>query len=184
MNLSDYHIDKSWTLFLDRDGVINERLVDDYVKTWQEFEFLPGVKEALAKLAKIFGRIIIVSNQQGIGKGLMTEQDLEYIHAEMLAEIEEASGRLDAIYFCPELKENDPECRKPNPGMAYQAQQDFPEIDFGKSLMVGDSESDMAFGKRLGMQCVFIGAREKNTKHNSILHFKSLKDLSSFLSFA
>ena len=154
-NLSDYPIDKSWTLFLDRDGVINRRLLDDYVKRWDEFEFLPGVKEAIAKLSRIFGRVVIVSNQQGIGKGLMTEKDLDHIHSMMVHEIEEAGGRIDAIYHCPELKEKNPECRKPKPGMALQAQKDFPEIDFEKSVMIGDSESDIEFGKRLGMLTVF-----------------------------
>lgn len=149
-------IDKTWTLFLDRDGVINKRLPGDYVKKWEEFEFLPGVKEALAKLSDRFQRIVLVSNQQGIGKGLMTEADLKETHLKMTAEIALAGGRLDAIYFCPELASNDPECRKPRPGMAYQAQKRFPEIDFSKSIMVGDSESDMEFGLNLGMQCFFV----------------------------
>ena len=72
MNLQDLKIDRGWTLFLDRDGVINRRIVDDYVKSWDQFKFLPGVPDAIKRLAGVFGRIIVVSNQQGIGIGLMT----------------------------------------------------------------------------------------------------------------
>ncbi len=177
-NLSHYPIDQSWTLFLDRDGVINKRLVDDYVKIWEEFEFLPGVKEAINKLSKMFGRIIIVSNQQGVGKGLMTEDDLKEIHSKMITEIEEAGGCIDAIYYCPELKENNPECRKPMPGMALQAQKDFPEIDFDKSIMVGDSPSDMEFGIHLGMVTVFVGEEYYIQEINSEFVFKNLQAFS------
>lgn len=157
MNLRNYHIDKSWTLFLDRDGVINKRLPGDYVKEPAEFEFLPGVLESIAAFSKLFGRIIIVTNQQGIGKGLMTENDLQKVHQHMLSEIEAAGGHIDAVYHCPGLAEDDPPCRKSNPGMALQAKEDFPEIDFGKSVMIGDSESDMEFGRRLGMKCILVG---------------------------
>jgi len=148
-----------WTLFLDRDGVINRRLVDDYVKSWEEFEFLPGVLEAIAIFSRIFKRIFIITNQQGIGKGLMTEADLQDIHEKMLKEIQAAGGRIDSIYYCPSLaKENSPR-RKPNPGMAWMAEKDFPDIEFSKSVMAGDSKSDMEFGRRAGMHCVFIGEK-------------------------
>jgi len=151
-----------WTLFLDRDGVINHRLVDDYVKSWEEFEFLPGVLEAIALFSKNFKHIFIITNQQGIGKGLMTEVDLQDIHEKMLKEIQAAGGKIDSIYFCPSLaKENSP-MRKPNPGMARKAKEDFPDIEFSKSIMVGDSKSDMEFGKNAGMYCVFIGERPNN----------------------
>lgn len=144
-------ISKDWTLFLDRDGVINRRLVGQYVCKWSEFEFLPGVPEAIEFFKFFFGKIVIVTNQQGIGKGLMTEADLEQIHQQMQAII-----GVDAIYHCPDLAADQAFCRKPNPGMAFQAQTDFPEIDFAKSLMVGDSASDMAFGALLGMKLILI----------------------------
>lgn len=150
-------IDSSWTLFLDRDGVINKRIVDDYVKHYDEFEFLDGVLEALKLLNPVFDRIVVVTNQQGIGKGVMTERDLLAIHEHMLAKVFTEGGRIDAVFHCSELAENDPQCRKPNTGMAFEAIDRFPEIDFQKSLMIGDSDSDMIFGERMGMQCVFIG---------------------------
>lgn len=158
MNLDHYHINKNWSLFLDRDGVINHRIVDDYVKTPAEFKFIGGVPSAIATLNKVFGRIFIVTNQQGIGKGLMTVNDLEIVHGFMIKEITKVRGSLDQIYFCPELAESNHADRKPQMGMALKAKQDFPEIDFAKSIMVGDSLSDMEFGKNAGMINVFVTA--------------------------
>lgn len=156
MNLKDLMIDKSWTLFLDRDGVINRRIVDGYVHKWEEFEFLPGVLDSIKIFAGIFGRIIVVSNQQGIGKGLMTENELTDVHSRMVAEIEKTGGRIDGIYHCPFLEKDHSFLRKPSVGMALKARKDFPEIHFRKSVMAGDSLSDMLFGKRLKMYTVFL----------------------------
>jgi D-glycero-D-manno-heptose 1,7-bisphosphate phosphatase len=153
-----YHIDSNWTLFLDRDGVINKRPPGDYIKKWAEFEFLPGVREALKILAGKFDRIIVITNQQGIGKGLMTKEDLENIHANMKAAIAENGGRIDAVYYCPDLATDAYNCRKPSTFMAEQAKKDFPEIDFPKSMMVGDTLSDMEFGRNAGMKTVFINS--------------------------
>lgn len=150
-------IDKTWTLFLDRDGVINVRLIDDYVKNINEFEFLPGVLKAFKIFAEKFGRIIIVTNQQGIGKGLMTLQDVDAVHDFMLKAIESQQGRVDKIYVCPQLKSDPNNFRKPSPRMAYMAQHDFPEIDLEKSIMIGDSNSDIEFGRNAGMQTILIG---------------------------
>lgn len=143
------------TLFLDRDGVINKHLPDDYVKSWEEFEFLPGVLDALVLLSEIFPHIVVVTNQRGVGKGLMTENDLTSIHETMLSVIQKNGGRIDKIYYCTDLS-NESFNRKPNSGMAYQAKKDFPNIDFEKSMMVGDSDSDMEFGNRLGMKTILI----------------------------
>ena len=148
--------DKTWTLFLDRDGVINVKPPEDYVKRWEEFCFIPGTLEAIRKLAGIFGKVIVVTNQQGIGKGLYTPADLEFIHSNMLEKINESGGRIDRIYYCPDLAAYNPPCRKPNTGMAYQAKEDHPQIDFKKAVMVGDSISDMEFGKDLGMYLVYV----------------------------
>ncbi|MCX6286359.1 MAG: HAD family hydrolase [Bacteroidetes bacterium] len=158
MSLKDLKIDKTWTLFLDRDGVINQRLVDDYVRIWEQFEFKPGVKEALKELSCIFGRIVVVSNQQGVGKGLMSESDLEEVHGRMISVVSTAGGRIDAVFFCPALEGEKSFNRKPNIGMALQSRKRFPEIRFRQSVMVGDSLSDMIFGKRVGMKTVFLSA--------------------------
>jgi histidinol-phosphate phosphatase family protein len=156
MNLQHLKIDRNWTLFLDRDGVINRRIVDDYVKTWDQFEFLPGVVDALKQFHQAFGRIIVVSNQQGVGKGLMNEQDVISVHSRMMAEIELAGGKVDAVFFSPHLRSERSVMRKPNVGMALKARRQFPEIRFNHSVMAGDSLSDMIFGKRAGMKTVLI----------------------------
>jgi histidinol-phosphate phosphatase family protein len=148
-------IDKTWTLFLDRDGVINHEKHKDYIHTWDEFVFYDGVQEAIAVFAKRFNRIIIVTNQRGIGKGVTQLQDVELIHKNMVAEIEKTGGRIDAIYFCPDTEETSPN-RKPNRGMGLQAVKDFPEIDLAKSIMIGNTSSDMQFGRNLGVKTIFL----------------------------
>jgi histidinol-phosphate phosphatase family protein len=148
-------IDRHWTLFLDRDGVVNEEKKDSYVFHYGEFRFYHQAKEALGIFASIFGRIIIVTNQRGVGKGLMTTEELEIIHDKMRTEIEQAGGRIDRIYFADSL-DNDHPLRKPNPGMAFAARTDFPEIDFDRALMVGNNLSDMEFGRHAGMYTVFL----------------------------
>ena len=142
-------------LFLDRDGVINRHRPDDYVKTWEEFEFLPGILKTLAVWNKRFKNILVVTNQRGVGKGLMSEVTMLDIHWRMIAEIEQHGGRIDKIYYCTDLNNDSPN-RKPNIGMALQAKADFPDIDFAKSIMVGDSESDMEFGRRAGMKIMNV----------------------------
>ncbi len=152
-------IDRSWSLFLDRDGVINRRIVGGYVQTPEEFVFLPGVLKSLAFFGKAFGKIIVVTNQQGIGKGLMDEKQLEAVHQKMLREVKKAGGRIDAVFYCPDLTSKPENCRKPSPYLAREAQKMFPEIDFSRSVMAGDSESDMAFGKNAGMFTVYVGTQ-------------------------
>lgn len=160
--LNQLPIDKTWTLFLDRDGVINLHYPNDYVKKWEEFFFLEGVLDALKDLSQIFRRVIVVTNQQGVGKALMSNKDLEYIHAEMLREVRKYGGRIHAIYAATDLIANDTKhLRKPATGMAKQAKKDFPEIDFSKSIMVGDTGSDMQFGKNAGMITVYVGDEQK-----------------------
>ncbi len=149
------------TLFLDRDGVINQRIPGDYIKTVAEFQFLPGALEAIVEFSNHFDFIFIITNQQGIGKGLMTEKQLDEVHQHMLVAIDKAGGRIDQVYYCPKLAAQNPICRKPNPGMAHQAKADFPEIIFETSLMVGDSISDMEFGLNLGMGTAFISGKEE-----------------------
>jgi histidinol-phosphate phosphatase family protein len=154
--LKDYTFDSRWTLFLDRDGVINVQLPGDYVREPVMFRFIEGVREAIAGLSDIFGRIVIVTNQQGIGKGLMTEADLGEVHRYMQAGITLSGGSISAVYHSPHLEGERNEFRKPGTGMAMLAKRDFPEIDFGFSVMVGDTPTDMEFGSRLGMLRVLI----------------------------
>ena len=160
-----FRIDPGWTLFLDRDGVINRRIPMAYVTKWEEFIFLDGVLEALAKLASRFQTICIVTNQAGIEKELMTHEMLAEVHHQMLDYILYHGGRIDEIYYCPYTATLDPLCRKPNPGMALEAKKDFPHIEFKRSLMVGDSDSDIVFGNQLGMKTILVGDNPEAMSH-------------------
>lgn len=151
-----FHFPPSTFLFLDRDGVLNTHLLGDYVRSWDMWEWLPGVLETMPLLAQRFQRIFLVSNQQGVGKGLMSQADLEDIHRRMVADIEAAGGRIDAIYTCTDLAESNSPNRKPAIGMALQAQKDFPEVEFHRSVMVGDNITDMLFARNAQMRAVFV----------------------------
>ena len=148
-------IDPSWTLFLDRDGVLNRR-IDGYVQHPEALEIFPYVPQTLAVFTKLFKHIIVVTNQQGIGKGLMSEEDLRRVHAHLQAQVAAAGGRIDAIFHAPDLADRPSVDRKPNVGMGLKAKKAFPDINFKKSIMVGDTFTDILFGKRLGMKTVWI----------------------------
>ena len=143
-------IDKSWTLFLDRDGVINDEKQYDYIKTWEGFIFLPGVKEAIKTFTEKFGYIFIITNQRGVSKGITKPEDLEEMHKNMTAEIIKAGGKITKLYYCIDMDDASPN-RKPNTGMGLQAQKEFPKIDFSKTVMIGNTISDMEFGRNLGI---------------------------------
>jgi len=173
--------DKSWSLFLDRDGVINEKIENNYIKNWSEFSFTYKARESLAILSTFFNKIFIVTNQRGVGKGLMTEKDLILIHKKMLKSIKAKSGRIDNIYYCIDILDSS-EFRKPNIGMALKAKTDFPSIDFRKSVMVGDSETDMIFGKTLGMKCFRINSNQiLKEMHHFDEKFESFFECSKFI---
>lgn len=142
-------------LFLDRDGVINAHRPDDYVKSLDEFIFLPDALEALCHLSHHFTHVIVVTNQRGVGKGKMSESSLNEVHTYLMRQVEEAGGKIDAIYYSIHLDDDHPN-RKPNGGMAFEAKNEFPEIDFEKSIMIGDSRSDIEFGRRLEMTTILI----------------------------
>jgi histidinol-phosphate phosphatase family protein len=177
-------VNREWTLFLDRDGVINKRIEGGYVTTPDQFEFLPGVTEAIARFSSKFGKIIVVSNQQGIGKGVMTEDDLTAIHRMMTGKVKEAGGRIDAIYFAPQRASHRSFLRKPAIGMALKAKKDFPGISFRTSIMAGDTISDMRFGRRAGMHTIFIAddpAQARNFPSLIDLRFPDLRSFASVL---
>jgi len=180
MSLSNLKIDKGWTLFLDRDGVINKRIVGGYVTSRDEFILLEGVEKAMSIFEGIFGKIIVVSNQQGIGKGLMTNEQVNEIHDKLLRLVQRAGGRIDAIYYSPHLESERSDMRKPGSGMALRAREDFPEIRFAQSLMAGDTLSDMEFGRRLGMKTVLLsGNKQDKQKGGKIIDY-NFHDLITF----
>lgn len=144
-------------VFLDRDGVLNRKLPEGrYAKDRKDLQLLPGAAEALAKLNG--GRtVILVTNQRGIGLGLMTQSELTKLHDEFRKDLAHRGARLDAIYFCPHDPSRQPcLCRKPETGLFEQAMRDFPEVSGENSLVIGDSLSDIQAGVRMRMRTVFI----------------------------
>ena len=169
------------TVFLDRDGVLNQKLPEGrYVGSGEDFHLLPGVPQAIASLNRAGLRVVVVSNQRGIALGLHTAADVLAIHAKLQALLQQSGAHLDAFYFCPHDK-NECNCRKPLPGLFEQAQADFPDITAESSLMIGDSWSDIEFGRRLGMVTIFIEGDPKLQKSGAEaareladLHYPSL----------
>ena len=180
--MSKIKVDESWTVFLDRDGVINKNIDGGYVTTFEEFEFLPDALVSLRFLGQVVGPVVVVTNQQGIGKELMTKDELYEIHDKMLEEVRANDGRIDRVYFCPDLEDDESPCRKPEVGMGLWAKRDFPQIDFNKSIMVGDKLSDMRFGLTLGMECFMVTEKEIDPK-TGIKTIPSLFDLLQHLDF-
>ena len=152
-----------WTLFLDRDGVINERNFGGYITKYEDIIFRPGSLESIAILRSYFKRIIVVTNQQCVAKGLISESELDMIHEKMCNDIKKAGGYIDEVLVAKELKNQFPFHRKPNSTMALMAKDQFEDIQFEKSMMVGDTDSDIEFGKNLGMKTVLVKSAEKTT---------------------
>lgn len=151
-------------MFLDRDGVVNEKMPEGkYVTGWPDFRVLPGAPEAIACLNRAGLRVIVVSNQRGIALGLYSAADVDAIHDKLQGVLQASGAHVDAFYFCPHDR-HECNCRKPLPGMFLKAQHDFPETAAATSAMIGDSLSDIEFGQRLGMRTVFIDGNVERQK--------------------
>jgi len=157
MTLKDLKIYHDSCLFLDRDGVINKRIVDGYVTHPDEFLFEEKSLQAINILSKLFKCIVVLTNQQGIGKGIYTEVNLEKVHQKMLSEINKAGGKIDAVFYAPQLAKENHSDRKPGIGMPNKAKEKFPFINLQHSIMVGDSKSDMQMGRAIGSKNILIG---------------------------
>jgi len=171
------------TVFLDRDGVLNEKMPEgEYVRSWEDFHLLPGVPMAIRRLNQAGLRAIVVSNQRGISLGLYTASDVQAIHSSFQELLRAQGAHVDGIYFCPHDKQQC-NCRKPMTGLFDQAVADAPEIAAETSAIIGDSFSDIAFGQRLGMLTVFIDGpphsqppNAEAARHMASLHFHSLAE--------
>jgi histidinol-phosphate phosphatase family protein len=171
-------------LFLDRDGVINEEIKGDYVKNPVEFRFMPFAQESVYLLSQYFNKIFIVTNQRGVGRGIMTESELATVHEYMMEGFHRARAPIARIYYCTAINNDHPD-RKPNAGMAFRAKSDFPDIDLSTSVMVGNKPGDMEFGRNAGMQTVFITSTNPpyELPHPQVdVQFASLSQFAHFVS--
>lgn len=160
---------KSRAIFLDRDGVINKNR-DDYVKNIKELEILPFVAKAINLMNKTNFKVIVISNQSGVNRGLISINKLYEIHEFMKNKLLQENARIDGIYFCPHRPDESCNCRKPKPALILNAANDL-DIDLSKSFMIGDRESDRIAAKEAGVQFVFI-----NTNGNLLKIIQSLLD--------
>lgn len=163
---------KKPAIFLDRDGVIN-RNRPDYVKSWAEFEFLPGVLEALRRLAATPYSIAIASNQPAIGRGLVTRETVDEIHRRMMEAIREAGGRLDAIYYCPHCADDGCDCRKPRPGLLLRAAEEL-NVDLAASWFIGDSLRDVEAALAAGAQPILVRTADGSPVLNQLIYDRIL----------
>lgn len=145
-------------IFLDRDGVINKKAPKaEYVKSWDEFEFLPGAIEAITLLTQHDYKIFIITNQAGIARGAMTEQALKEIHMKLERELEKHNVKIEGFYYCPHGWNEGCECRKPKPGMLFQAAREH-DVDLSKALFIGDDERDLQTGNAAGCRTILVNA--------------------------
>jgi D-glycero-D-manno-heptose 1,7-bisphosphate phosphatase len=142
------------TIFLDRDGVINENR-SDYVKSWDEFHFLPDSKEAIARLTQAGHRIVVCTNQAGVARGSIARETVEEIHRRMVAGIAEVGGVVEKVYYCPHGKDENCDCRKPRPGMLLRARDEL-GLDMSDAVFVGDSITDIRAGIAAGVYTILV----------------------------
>ncbi len=142
------------TIFLDRDGVINENR-PDYVKSWREFHFLPGSREAIARLTQAGHRLVVCTNQAAVAHGTISLEAVQEIHRKMLASIREVGGRIEHVYFCPHEKEGNCACRKPRPGMLLRAQDEL-GLEMSGAVLIGDSITDIRAALAAGIHAVLV----------------------------
>jgi histidinol-phosphate phosphatase family protein len=142
-------VGREWCLFLDRDGVINRQVVGDYVRSWRHFEWLPGAHLALTKLRKWAPHLVVVTNQQGVGKGLMSCDDVAAIHRHVQAELASGGVTIDAFLMCPHLESAQCACRKPRPGLVLDWLGQHPDSEPSLSMVVGDSLVDLELAQNV-----------------------------------
>jgi D,D-heptose 1,7-bisphosphate phosphatase len=169
------------TVFLDRDGVISIFTPDDYIKNWNEFEFIPGAIEGLKILSKHNYRLVIISNQAGVNKGLFTKKSLDGLTKKMLEVLKKQGVEIEKIYYCTHTPEENCACRKPKPGSFYRAQKELGGIDLQKTFFIGDSDTDVQAGKSAGTKTILVlSGKTKSSEETEEWEFKpdhTAKDL-------
>ncbi len=152
-------------LFIDRDGVINKDpggwTKTNYVTDWNDFHFVPGALEALKILKDKGIKVIVASNQAGINKGLYTEAELAKVNSSMLKEIEKTGGAIEEVFYCIHKDEDNCACRKPKPGLLEMAAKKY-GIDPKTTYFIGDADTDVSAGKRIGCKTIFVLSGKKS----------------------
>lgn len=165
-------------IFLDRDGVINQRVTNGYVTAWDQFRFIDGIDKAVAVMAGLGLPIIVVSNQACISKGLLSESRLEGITRRFVTVLESAGGRVDAVYYCPHKPDDLCGCRKPKPGLLEQASQDW-RIDLSQSVLVGDSSSDLEAAAAVDCRAILFDPTREQASGMAVRLSSLLKEIPS-----
>ncbi len=147
-------------VLLDRDGVINRRILNGYVTSWAQFEFLPQALAALRLLTESGYRLIVVSNQACVSKGLISLEKLAALTGRFVKEVEKSGGRICGVYYCPHQDRDGCDCRKPKPGLLMQAQREH-EFTFAETFLVGDSEADLIAAHKVGCSAILLAAEAK-----------------------
>ncbi len=141
-------------IFLDRDGVLIENR-DHYVRSWDDVAFFAHTFEAMRRAAAWPHAFVVVSNQAGVGKGLIDNAEAEAINLRVAATVVEQGGRIDRAYFCPHRADAGCDCRKPRPGMLLRAAREL-DLDLARSWMIGDNVTDMQAGSAAGTRCMLV----------------------------
>jgi histidinol-phosphate phosphatase family protein len=178
---------REWCLFVDRDGVINRQIVGDYVRSWRQFEWLPGAPLALKKLREWAPHIVVVTNQQGIGKGLMSADDVVAIHQHLEHQLAPDRLTIDAFQVCPHLESADCACRKPRPGLVLDWLGEHLDSEPSLSIMVGDSLGDLELARNVATVvggCASIHIGEAGPRGIADASFESLWDFAAAVGYA
>lgn len=175
LKVSKYNTAVQSAIFLDRDGVIIENR-PEYVRSWADVEFLPHALTILARIAALPYRIIVVTNQAGVGRGIITQQTVAEINQKLVEEIRNSGGRVDGIYVCPHTPDEDCDCRKPKPGLIRQAADEF-ALDLERSFLIGDSLSDIEAGVAAGIPRLALVRTGLGSKFEKLLAEKGLSDV-------
>lgn len=168
-------MNKQPALFLDRDGVIVENRAA-YIRTWDDIEIYPQALSALAQVRDSNYKIIIVTNQSGIGRGLIQLDEANAINTRLVQEIEAAGGRIDGVFMCPHAPEEHCDCRKPKAGLLLQATAQF-NIDLGRSIMIGDALTDLGAGQAAGVPTVALLRTGRGTVQSKLEDASQFKPL-------
>jgi D-glycero-D-manno-heptose 1,7-bisphosphate phosphatase len=168
-----------FALFLDRDGVINRQRVD-HVKSWAEFEFLPGALDGLARLHRIGIRVIVITNQAAVGRGLLEEQDLVRIHQHMCAAVRDAAGDIERVYACLHTPEAGCRCRKPGTALLERASGEL-GIDLAGSIMAGDSIGDLEAARAAGCLPIVVGSGDWVGRDRHVAHARDLVEVAALI---